>query len=268
MAEVYWIRKPEHTNIFTQGYVGVTSKTAQERFQVHINNSRLKKMKKSVIHKVIIALGAENLVVETVCICSEEYAYDLENKLRPTERIGWNVAIGGTKPPGVKGLPVSEETRKKLSDAVKAREINPEWAKKSGETRRGRKLPNEHRANISKGMIGRKPTEKMLTLLVERNKARTGEKRTDKAKQKQSSSIKEKGYWNTKKANREIWSNADLYYQDYLNGMTAFTTASKYNLGHNKLKSIFNHFSNGWIPSEDTKWLEDFKSEETMNAVE
>ena len=43
--------------------------------------------------------GWENLVKEIVVIGSEEYCYEIEKKLRPKESIGWNLAIGGGKPP-------------------------------------------------------------------------------------------------------------------------------------------------------------------------
>lgn len=261
MAEVYWIRKQSHTDIFTEGYVGVTSKTAQDRYKVHVDISRGEKSKHSVVHKAIKALGVDNLVVETICICTEEYAYDLENKLRPTKSIGWNVAIGGDKPPGVKGLEVSEETRQKLSVAMKARAPNPDRAKKGGDTMRGRKLPEDHRQNISKGMLGRKPTEKMLELLVERNKARTGEERSEESKSKQSNSLKEKGYWNTARAVKDNWSNADVYYQAYTSGSSHTAVEKENNLKADCLKSIFKHFKNGWIPLEDSKWLTDFNKE-------
>ena len=74
MAEVYWIRKKEHTDIFSQGYVGVTSKTAQDRFKVHIDTANAKKSKKSVVHKAIKAIGAENLICETVIIAEDHQA--------------------------------------------------------------------------------------------------------------------------------------------------------------------------------------------------
>lgn len=263
MAEVYWIRKPSHTDIFTEGYVGVTSKTAQERYKTHVDLAKGKKNKHSVVHKAINALGAENLVVETICICTEEYAYDLENKLRPYKSIGWNVAIGGDKPPGVKGLPVSEETRKKLSDAMKARPPNPEAAKRGGDTMRGRKLPEEHKQNISKGMMGRKPTEKMLELLIARNKARTGDSRSDESRSKQSESILAKGWWTTKRANKLVWAKADILYEKYLLGFSSITCIRE--LDYDELLtptstfSIWKHFKEGWIPLEDEKWIKDFK---------
>ena len=57
MAEVYWIRKQEHTDIFNQGYVGVTSKTSQDRFKEHVKVANSKASKKSILHKIIKSIG-------------------------------------------------------------------------------------------------------------------------------------------------------------------------------------------------------------------
>lgn len=261
MAEVYWIRKQDHTDIFTQGYVGVTSKTSQERFKVHIDTANAKKSKKSVVHKAIKAIGAENLICETVIIAEEDYCYEIENKLRPEKSIGWNVAIGGEKPPGVKGLPVSQETRDKLSKSLKGRPM-PEKAKEALRlANTGRKFSDEHKAKISDYLRTRKPTEKMLSLLVERNKARTGEKRSEASKLKQSDTLKAKGYWNTPRADLQIWANADKYYTYFNEGLSAYLASKRLGLRRDQLHALFRHFKNGWIPLEDDLWLKTFKEE-------
>lgn len=261
MAEVYWIRKKEHTDIFSQGYVGVTSKTAQDRFKVHIDTANAKKSKKSVVHKAIKAIGAENLICETVIIAEEAYCYGVENKLRPEKSIGWNVAIGGEKPPGVKGLPVSQETRDKLSKSLKGRPM-PEKAKEALLlVNKGRSLSEEHKAKISENLKNRPVTEKMIALLVERNKARIGEKRSEEARNKQSETLKAKGYWNTPRANLQIWANADMYYAHFTEGLSAYLVSKKLGLRRDQLQSLFKHFKNGWIPLEDDLWLKTFKEE-------
>ena len=52
---VYWIRRPEHTNIFTEGYVGV-SNNAEKRWKFHrgsATNAHLKgAVKKYGWHKL------------------------------------------------------------------------------------------------------------------------------------------------------------------------------------------------------------------------
>jgi len=95
MAEVYWIHLPEHTDMFTEGYIGMTTKTTKLRFQGHRNAARRTPRKnRSRIQNAIIKYQ-DILVVETLVICSREYALDLEYKLRPSPKIGWNLRMGG-----------------------------------------------------------------------------------------------------------------------------------------------------------------------------
>lgn len=96
-AYLYWIRKPEHTDITTQGYVGVTQDVT-ERWRAHSTRYECKKLANARDK-----YGWDNLKKSVVCIADEDYLYDLENKLRPTKNIGWNINTGGQKPPITKG---------------------------------------------------------------------------------------------------------------------------------------------------------------------
>jgi hypothetical protein len=98
-AQVYWIRAAHHSDITSDGYVGV-SKNASKRWAyghkwAHVNgrhdNPRLS--------NAITKHGWGSLVKTVVVVAEEAYCYDLEAKLRPVEGIGWNLAIGGCKPP-------------------------------------------------------------------------------------------------------------------------------------------------------------------------
>lgn len=225
MAEVYWIRKQEHTDIFTQGYVGVTTKTSQDRFKEHIKVANSRLTKKSILHKIIKSIGKESLVVETVCICSEEYAYDLERKLRPSEFIGWNQIPGGTKPPPAKGRIMKDSTKQKISVA------------------------NSGPASPAK----LKQLEKLCF--------KPGHIRSEITKKKHSATLRANGPWNNPAANKSFWGNAQKFYEDYSNGLTIVDVKNKYGLTRNSLKTIFKHFKNGWIPSEDELWMKTFKEE-------
>ena len=52
MAIVYWIRRPEHTDIFSEGYVGVTSRSLEERIADHVKVAR----KLGLKHKTLAAM--------------------------------------------------------------------------------------------------------------------------------------------------------------------------------------------------------------------
>jgi hypothetical protein len=108
--------------------------------------------------------GWDNLIKTILVVADEKYCYDLERKLRPTDGIGWNLVIGGGKPPvtkprgssyvsplkGVsrstpwmlgrtpanKGAPASKESRQKMSEAGKGRKNTSEHLKKRMESRR------------------------------------------------------------------------------------------------------------------------------------
>lgn len=87
MAYVYWIRTIEITNL-SEGYIGVTgvgikgqSKTPEKRLKDHIKVGRFCKFAKK-----------EQLIIETIFEGSEKECFSIEKELRPTERIGWNIA--------------------------------------------------------------------------------------------------------------------------------------------------------------------------------
>lgn len=92
---VYWIHKPEHTDITKQGYVGITHNMARDRWIAHKSASRRKtdqncKVVNNAIRK------HPNLIYEIVLVAdTREYCERIEGLLRPTNNIGWNIARGG-----------------------------------------------------------------------------------------------------------------------------------------------------------------------------
>jgi len=163
-AEVYWIRAKHHSDITSEGYVGV-SKNASKRWQYGHNWAYRKgRHENPKLVNAISKHGWENLIKTVVVISNESYCYELEAKLRPSEKIGWNIAAGGCKPPAskprgpdyvspLKGIPrstpwmigripanagmkASDETRAKLSAAKKGTIHSPEHLAKRMESRR------------------------------------------------------------------------------------------------------------------------------------
>ena len=92
-TSLYWIHHKDHTDMFSQGYVGVSNKVENRWFRHsrYSDNQHLK--------AAIKKYGWDNLIKEVVLIGKETYCYDLEAKIRPTKQIGWNIAEGGAKPP-------------------------------------------------------------------------------------------------------------------------------------------------------------------------
>ena len=162
-AAIYWIRSKEHTDITCQGYVGV-AKNVSKRWWGHKWALKSGRHDNPLLTNAVNKHGWDNLVKEIVLIADEQYCYDIENKLRSESKIGWNLAVGGCKPPvsksrgpdyvsplkgasrstpwmigrapSNKGVPSSEETRAKLSAKKKGTKQTPEQIAKRVASRR------------------------------------------------------------------------------------------------------------------------------------
>lgn len=95
---VYWIRHPDHTNVFSQGYVGI-SVDHDIRWYNHKYQIEHKQHKNPHLASAVLLHGWDNLVKEVVLIADKDYCYNVENFLRPTANIGWNVNPGGGENP-------------------------------------------------------------------------------------------------------------------------------------------------------------------------
>ena len=96
---VYWIREQSHTDLMTQGYIGVSG-DVKKRFASHKGMwSGTNNYLKNAIKKH----GWDNLVKSVLLISTKEYCLDIERKLRPADKIGWNLTIGGGYPPVTSG---------------------------------------------------------------------------------------------------------------------------------------------------------------------
>lgn len=163
-TEVYWIRAAHHSDVTSEGYVGV-SKNANRRWSYGHKWAHAKgRHENSRLSNAITKHGWDNLIKTVLVIADEEYCYELERKLRPTDSIGWNLVMGGGKPPVTKprgenyvsplkgvsrstpwmigrtpanaGMPVSTETRAKLSAKKKGGKQTPEQIAKRVASRR------------------------------------------------------------------------------------------------------------------------------------
>lgn len=177
MYYIYWIRRKNYDDYMTEGYIGF-SNNIESRFESHkVNKSRVG----NAIRKY------DDIVIEELfCFEDEKEALEKEKELRPKKYIGWNIAIGGQKPPEMKN---DISVRKKISNTIKRLGINPyselthspETIEKAQRTKKANKMKWFHNPNtgeyrlirtaiedIPKGWIaGRKP--KNITTNKQRN---------------------------------------------------------------------------------------------------
>jgi len=181
---VYWIRCQDHTDMTSQGYIGV-SKNANDRFTQHFKRTQNRHLKFA-----IEKYGWDNLVKTQILIANQDYCLDIERKLRPTDGIGWNCVAGGGKPPSSlgkryktgkpawnKGLKMSDETRAKVSKAAKEqwtrlgmREMLSNAKKGKPGPRKGTKNSPESIEKMRLAKLG-KPSKKKGRLLTDEQKA-------------------------------------------------------------------------------------------------
>ena len=179
---VYWIRCKDHIDMTRQGYIGV-SKNFNIRFTQHSKCTQNQHFKFA-----IQKYGWDNLVKTQILIAEKDYCLDIERKLRPVDNIGWNITAGGGKPPSAignkyklgipawnKGIPLSSETKEKLSKAHLGQSAwnkgkksdTPAWNKgitQSDETKakislrkKGVKLSDKTKAKMSAARMGKSP---------------------------------------------------------------------------------------------------------------
>jgi len=94
---VYWLHKPEYTDIHSQGYVGV-SNDPKRRLNEHKLDS--KSDKNPYLARV---LNKHQIIQSIIFQETEEECYAREEMLRPEKNIGWNITRGGFRPPSRKG---------------------------------------------------------------------------------------------------------------------------------------------------------------------
>lgn len=191
---VYWIHHPNHTDMFTQGYVGVTA-SATKRFNEH----KVKTQNKH-LQNAINKYGWNNLVKEVVLIADKAYCLMIELKLRAEDSVGWNIIKGGGMPPKFirtgwnhteeaneknrqahLGKKVSDESKKKLSDSLKKVECATRFKKGIVAYNKGMPALLHVTAAVVKACTGRVHSQEEKE---KRSKSMMGHKTSDSTKEK------------------------------------------------------------------------------------
>ena len=265
MACVYWIHLPKHTDFLTEGYIGYTAKTAEGRYGKHCERSKIPARRNTPLYRAMEKYGRENLVIITLCIGTPQYCLELENRLRPDHKIGWNLGIGGGHTTlGRKateaerlhfskvhsGRKWSEEKRKLMSEKFKGVKFRlgckmPQAAKdRIGAAHRGMKRSKETKKKMSESM---KRAWSSPELRAKISASKNGVKRPQKAK------------WRHQNADTQMWLKAIDIYDAYQNKQQKqFTPQQLEQLGYSpqKLFDLTKHFKRGWNPHTDPEYQE------------
>jgi len=253
---VYWIHLKEQTDIFSQGYIGVTCKSADRRFYEHcwVASSCKDEDNYYVVHRAINKYGAENLIVDTLLVSSRDYCYEMEGKLRPTLHVGWNIAPGGRAPGLVtSGTTLTTEHKMKLSEAHKGKILSEETKKKIGDYWRGKKRPDEFGKAVSEAKKGMVPSEKFMAARKAWGESMRGIPMSEERKAK----LPKHAKWLGTTADKKIWADAIHIKSIWDSGNKSAKRLAKYfgTLYYSKFAAIHNAFKSGWNPSEDSEYL-------------
>jgi group I intron endonuclease len=156
-------------------YIGITSRTAQERFNQHCRS-----VKKYAIDGAIRKYGKENVIItvlatidnwELLCLAEQEAIVKFNTK-SPN---GYNLTDGGE---GTLGFLATDEQRKKLSLSRKGRILSEETKRKISIANKDRVISMETREKMKLAMKGYKPSPETRKIWSEQRKGRIATKET------------------------------------------------------------------------------------------
>jgi len=165
-------------------YIGITSKTAKERFKQHCNGHG-----QYAVHSAIRKYGKNNVVLTVLAECDnwellcliEQEAIDKFNTFYPN---GYNLTLGGD---GTIGINPSEKSRLNISIAQKQRFSNPEERDLARKRATGRKQSIETINKRRESMMGRIMSKESIE---KTRQANIGKKHSEETKKKLSESHK------------------------------------------------------------------------------
>jgi len=207
-SSVYWIHLPEHTDIYTQGYVGV-SNNPHRRLQEHKNSTDNKHLS-SALSKY------SELIIQTIVLIGESnFCYQYEELLRPGKNIGWNINKGGSKPPLMAGIPRTSSTKQKISNSLKGHTVTTSTRDKISASSKGRIIAEETKQKISNSLSGKARPDEVKNKISKSKKGQKGISPSAETRDKLSKALKnrqfsdesrakisaaKKEYWATKRA--------------------------------------------------------------------
>lgn len=219
MAFVYWIRHKDHTDILTEGYVGITNRSVSYRLKEHYRAVRSidvpnENVNISIVHKAMHKYK-DDIIVDTVCECDHDYALWLENKIRPLPNIGWNLSVGGMT--GMLGRQQTDTQKMIVSKMWRGCERSEPEADRLRHLCIDREVPEDE-------------------------------------KKKRSEVVLNKHLLDLPRTNLDVLSRINDIYKYYLEGYRQYKVASLLNIPHSRgMRGIFNRLDLGYNPLEDDR---------------
>lgn len=204
----------------TSGYVGFTSKTVEGRWNQHKHDA--KRYPHITFYKALAKYG-DRIIVTTLLEGSDEYCLDIENKLRPTVKIGWNIKVGGDF--GSIGVTASDETKRKLSEC------------RTGEKNHffGKTHSDEQKASWKCSRGGKPFSEGAM----------------------RKSALKKSAFpWNVAQAKKDVWVVAHKIQNNMAEGLSGKALASSVGFSVDNIKTVVKKLNAGWSPLDDIGWQE------------
>lgn len=154
---IYWIHLANHC-LESNGYVGV-AKNAEERWYRHKKQAEYNA--KYPVHRAINKHKG-NLMWTIIATGTKEECYEMEQFLRPSEKIGWNIKAGGINASSFRkkgDYCHSNETRIKMSMSHRGKKLSDEHKKNIGISQKGKVVSNETRNKMSVSFTGRERSD-------------------------------------------------------------------------------------------------------------
>lgn len=231
-AVIYWIRLPEHDNVTTDGYLGVTY-NFDLRMKEHRDNLARNKHKNPHLENAFKTYGWDYLVKEIIFSGEEAYCYEVKEQLRPKKSTGWNIASGGQRKLGwVKVKSRSPESILRIKEKNEIRRLE---SKEKSKLVRAERLDERIKSREEKLRLKEeKAKEKMQRIAT--NKEKT-EKRSTERERRRLKRLKE-GSLNPEQKPRPICKtcNKEVCAVNYIRSGKTYYRSQCDNCGRKKTK--------------------------------